>query len=551
MNATNPNGNTEPLASDRIRETFQADPKGSVAVLDGHGVRLHVDRGQLRALDGVADVARHRSWGKATHGLSRIAVIASTGDLSIPALRWCRGAGVGVVVVDPFDQGVLATSAHTANDDPRLRRAQALALGTAVGLEVTRRLIAHKLSGQARNSKAVLGRPSDALSIEAIVGALSSCETIEEIRQLEAVGANIYFAGWRDLDVPFIRRDQSRVPNAWRTFEGRRSAVNPGTARSATDPLNALLNFGYRLLEAEARFACLAIGLDPGIGIMHSDVKGRDSMVLDLMEAVRPEVDRWVLQLLRRRPLSKSDFAEDARGVVRVRAPLTHELAQAMPTWGRALGGVVEETASLLATASPYEVSVASVLTRSKHKEAARRRADAPRSGATGRLGPNPGGLAPTRKARQRPSSVDSATVPRCQTCGKPVPKEADRATPRSNYCPTCRVERRSEVGHMIQAESQKLGRSKGDGATRDRRSTANAEQRLTQQRWELEHDAEMFDREWFVTTVVPVLRAVTLTTIARATGMSTSAAAKVRAGRRVPHPRHWEALAALGRVPM
>lgn len=103
----------------------------------------------------------------------------------------------------------------------------------------------------------------------------------------------------------------------------------------------------------------------------------------------------------------------------------------------------------------------------------------------------------------------------------------------------------------MIQAESQRLGRSKGDEATKARRSSANAQQRLAQQRWELEHDAETFDREWFVATVAPTLRTVTLTTIAKAPGMSTSAAAKVRGGRRVPHPRHWEALAILGQPPM
>ena len=38
----------------------------------------------------------------------------------------------------------------------------------------------------------------------------------------------------------------------------------------------------------------------------------------------------------------------------------------------------------------------------------------------------------------------------------------------------------------------------------------------------------------------------MTVTEIARATGMSTSAASKVRAGKRVPHPRHWEGLKVL-----
>ena len=136
--------------------------------------------------------------------------------------------------------------------------------------------------------------------------------------------------------MPFVRKDVPRVADHWRAFEGRRSAVNVGTSRSATDPANDVLNYGYRLLEAEGRLACLAVGLDPGLGILHADVKGRDSMVLDVMEAVRPVVDGYVLDLFRARPLTKADFAEDRRGVLRVLPPLAHRIAEAMPTWAAA-----------------------------------------------------------------------------------------------------------------------------------------------------------------------------------------------------------------------
>jgi hypothetical protein len=53
-------------------------------------------------------------------------------------------------------------------------------------------------------------------------------------------------------------------------------------------------------------------------------------------------------------------------------------------------------------------------------------------------------------------------------------------------------------------------------------------------------------DAAWFETVVQPRLPAFTLPTIAKATGVSTSAASKWRAGRTVPHRRHWKALALL-----
>lgn len=177
------------------------------------------------------------------------------------------------------------------NDDPRLRRAQSLALGTSVGMELARMLIARRLDGQARGSGAVLGNRGSPDSIRELIEAIGVAPSIDELRQTEAVAGGICFATWRGIEVRFARKDESRVPPAWNVLDGRRSAVNSGTSRSATDPLNAPLNWSYRLLEAAARLACIAVGLDPGIGVMHADVKGRDSMVLDVMESVRPS---WI-----------------------------------------------------------------------------------------------------------------------------------------------------------------------------------------------------------------------------------------------------------------
>jgi len=76
------------------------------------------------------------------------------------------------------------------------------------------------------------------------------------------------------------------------------------------------------------------------------------------------------------------------------------------------------------------------------------------------------------------------------------------------------------------------------------RRKNANALQRTMQREWEAVHKGEQFDPEWFREHVLPGLAPLSLVTIARAAGMSTSAASRVRSGQRVPHPRHWEALA-------
>jgi hypothetical protein len=77
------------------------------------------------------------------------------------------------------------------------------------------------------------------------------------------------------------------------------------------------------------------------------------------------------------------DFAEDGRGVVRVLPPLTHRLAEAMPAFGVTLAPVIEHVVRLLASASPYDVETPSVLTKEKHRAAARRRVDGQHSDPT------------------------------------------------------------------------------------------------------------------------------------------------------------------------
>jgi CRISPR associated protein Cas1 len=108
------------------------------------------------------------------------------------------------------------------------------------------------------------------------------------------------------------------------------SQAAPG---SRSTPGCAILNFLYALAENETTLALRAVGLDPGIGIVHRDQPARDSLALDLLEAVRPAVDDYLLTLLRERTFAARDFYETRRGTVRILPPLTHQLAQTLPAW--------------------------------------------------------------------------------------------------------------------------------------------------------------------------------------------------------------------------
>lgn len=88
------------------------------------------------------------------------------------------------------------------------------------------------------------------------------------------------------------------------------------------------------IVESEATIAARVVGLDPGLGVLHADQNNRNSLSADLMEPVRPLVDRYVFDLLVRRAFAAEDFFETRQGVCRVTPHLARGLAGTALDWG-------------------------------------------------------------------------------------------------------------------------------------------------------------------------------------------------------------------------
>ena len=364
--------------AEAIAATYRRPDNAGVAVVDGFGCKVTVERGALVLHDGIGSHRRTRRYERATHGLRRVVLTNPDGFATFEALRWCAALGVGVVVLDN-EGGAMLASTPRATDDARLRRVQALAPERPYGLDIARLLLGAKVAGQAKllsenfcDPEAETGLEPATFSVEHLADAIGAAESVDEARQLEASAANIYFGAWMGEVAPrFAAKDRPRIPPHWLTYEGRRSVLASASAnRKAERPVNAMLNYAFALLEAEAVFACQAVGLDPGLGIVHLDAKGRQSMALDLMEPVRPQVEGIVLAMLDERTFRKADFSEDSEGHVRVRAPLTHELAELMPLMARWLAPWAERVAHLLGDAMAGKYTAHTPLTSAKAKAA-------------------------------------------------------------------------------------------------------------------------------------------------------------------------------------
>ena len=504
-----------------IAATYARPDSAGVCVADGMGVRISVERGALLVADGMGEHRRERRFDKATHGLARVVLLASTGTVSIDAMHWCGRLGIGVVVLAPDGTPRLASTPRMT-DDARLRRTQALAPERPYGHDIAHELLGAKLSGQARLLASRFGDHDTACTILDLADALRGAETIEDARQLEASAAALYFGSWSgraECAPTFAAKDRRRIPPHWSCYEGRRSVLASSSSnRKAERPVNALLNYCFALLEAEAILACQAVGLDPGLGIVHADARARASMALDLIEPVRPEVEGFVLDMVERRTFRKAEFTETSDGHVRLLAPLTHELAETMPLWARSLAPWAEKVAHILGRAMDGKYQAATPLTSSRTK-AAQAVVKARKIEASRRA---------TRSTpRQRPAAEPTVLLLwSCPDCGGAV------TNPRHVRCDAC-----------IAADPAQAPEIRG------RRGAAIAARKRALAEWDSLNPGAVYDPELFASDILPRLATVKLSEIVEATGMSKTFASQVRAGKFTPHVSTWAAFGELAGV--
>lgn len=484
-------------------------PKHGVLTLCGFGIRVAMQSGHLCVEDGIGPERRKFRLPRVEHGLRRLVVIGNDGMISLAALRWLADQKAAFVMLER-DGHVLATTGPVRPSDARLRRAQALAEHSGVALCIARELISRKLAGQERVVRDKLLDPATAEVISRFRAEVDSSETMDAVRMLESQGASAYWSVWRNLPISFPKNDLRRVPDHWRTFDTRKSPLS-GSQRLAANPVNAILNYLYAVLESEARLAATALGLDPGLGFIHMDAAARDSLACDLMEPVRPEVDAWVLDWITREPLKREWFFEQRDGNCRLMAPFACRLAETAPMWARIVGPLVEWVARQLWSRQRASCTVGppTRLTQSRKRRAKGIVAD------------------PMVKPAKHPRGV-------CRTCGKDI-------LPRRSYCSACAVAAATE--HIKQVARGALGRAQGPESLA-KQAEAQRQRRREQATWSASAQPEWLTENVYRHFIQPALASLTSSAIASCIGVSRCSASRIRSGKLRPHQRHWQALA-------
>ncbi len=412
------------------------------------------------------------------------------------------------------DGKVLATTGPVRPSDAKLRRAQALAHSSGVALHISRELISRKLVAQEEVARHKLLDTSTADTIARFRADLPSADSIGTIRLIESHAARAYWGAFSALPINFPKNQLPRVPAHWQSFGARVSPLT-GSPRLACNPPNAILNFLYSLLEAEARLAASALGLDPGLGVLHADTSARDSLACDLMEPCRAAVDAYLVDWITKQLLNRQWFSEQGDGNCRLLADFAGRLSETAHIWRRHVAPVAEWVArALWLTIRRPDTAFATRLTQNNKRAAKGSPAQSP--------------------YKRLPSQQNV-----CLVCGKPIEGS-------HRWCAKCA--QKNSTSALI--DGAKIGRVIAHGPqAQARRMETKRRHDEARSQWSPSNQPAWLTEEAYREQIQPRLSKASLSQIAAAIGVSIPYASDIRKGRRRPHPRHWQTLAKLAEV--
>jgi CRISPR-associated endonuclease Cas1 len=263
---------------------------------------------------------------------SRIIVVDGSGSLTFDVMTWLAEQNIPLIRIDWRGNVVTALSESYGLNAKRVKwQLDSLASGRAVPIAIS--LIQQKF----RNSIATLKTLEQSGARDRAIRkhhqemeglAHRPPRSIDVLLGVEGRAAFSYFSAWQSLPLSWKGLGRRPIPDDWHQIGPRTSGRNKvGQNRNATHPVNAILNYAYAVLETDVRMQIIADGYDPTIGYLHSYNPERPALVFDLMEPLRPIVDRAVLNFVQTHTFHPADFTIRSDGVCRLNPEMARHVA--------------------------------------------------------------------------------------------------------------------------------------------------------------------------------------------------------------------------------
>jgi CRISP-associated protein Cas1 len=226
------------------------------------------------------------------------------------AIRWCArysitlalpgGPGRLITMVESALETKAKTMTRMRDIDPSIVRAQCAADPVKIAREIVRAKIGAELNATIPDA-AARQHEFEEWDIK-----LNSARSVAEIIIVESRAAASYWRAFRDVGLR--ERKNDNLPRSWLRFAQRNKGAAFLGNQHASHPINAMLNYCYIVEAGRLTKALAAQGLCLSIGFLHSDKKGRNSLVWDAIEALRREIDAKVFAFVKTHEFARSDF---------------------------------------------------------------------------------------------------------------------------------------------------------------------------------------------------------------------------------------------------
>ncbi len=262
----------------------------------------------------------HKQPGKVVRvPLNKIEQVVVLGDITLttPALQTLLERRIAVHYLSAYGKSYGTLTADPAKN-AGLRLAQyALAQDDARRFATARQCVAGKLLNMRTTLLRYARTRDNRAPFDAAARQLRAC--LHELQQLEAPTSN---EGRMHGLGPLLGLEGSGSAAYYAAFGGLLKQgwqFNGRVKRPPTDPVNALLSFGYTVLTNQLVSLICTVGLDPGLGVLHQAGFGKPALALDLVEEFRPlVVDSVVVTMLNTGQIKPGDFDEEL-GAYRLR----------------------------------------------------------------------------------------------------------------------------------------------------------------------------------------------------------------------------------------
>lgn len=283
--------------------------------IDGYGYNLSVDNGRLEATNGhhIQRPKQTTKYRRKYLDFDKVVITGNHGNLSVPAIKWLMKQKRDIIILDWNGRLVTSMSPMIANlGEYKIAQHDAFR-NSNKKLEIAKWLIEQKFQGSFRVLE-WLEKNYKKFSIPKIIPKLASdlpkTRTVKQITTLEAMFSQHY---WKLI--------ASVLEPKWEFIS--RNFGNGLISQNADDPVNALLNYGYSILESECWKVVNTVGLEPYVGFVHKTYTNKAPLIYDLQEPFRWIIELEVLRMIRYKDVKLSDFMRTDEGNVRLKPNTT------------------------------------------------------------------------------------------------------------------------------------------------------------------------------------------------------------------------------------